>query len=73
MWKKNCMEYLWFTNDFDFFLERHLVCPKVIFFSNICCTLVEHDINAHHLKICLMVVGLTFVVYQMKSSVYQSR
>ena len=70
MWKKKLYGVPMIHKRFWFFLERHLVCPKVIFFSNICCTLVEHDINAHHLKICLMVVGLTFVVYQMKSSVY---
>ena len=35
--------FSWSTNDSQtilIFLERHLVCPKVIFFCKICCTLL---------------------------------
>ena len=32
--------------------------------------LYAFNINGDHFKICLMVVGLTFVIYQMTSSEY---
>ena len=44
------------------FLERHFVCPKVISFCHLS---YAFNINGDHSKICLMVVGLTIVIYQM--------